>query len=80
MGQRAGECTALHVHSIPLMESAEVPRITDRIARRTIKMLERRALGSQSTPDKADPFGRCCHNHFHGDALLRIIRIADSMS
>lgn len=45
-------------HVLPPPDDAEVARVTARIARRIVRLLERRGLGPHGDPDEADPLRR----------------------
>src|SRR5262245_16146401 len=45
-------------HALPPPDDAEVARVTGRVARRILALLERRGLGPQADPDEADPLRR----------------------
>ena len=49
---------AVRFHRLFPPTDAEVARVTDRIVRRVVKLLERRGLGPQTDPDEADPLRR----------------------
>ena len=48
----------IRFYRLPPPDDAEVARVTACIARRIVKLLERRHLGPQSDPDEADPLLR----------------------
>ena len=45
-------------HALSPPDDAEVTRVTGRVARRILALLERRGLGPQADPDEADPLRR----------------------
>jgi len=45
-------------HVLPAPDDAEVARVTARVARRVVRLLERRGLGPHGDPDEADPLRR----------------------
>src|SRR5881397_2268481 len=53
-----GEGRGIRFHPLPPPDDTEVARVTTRIARRILALLERRGLGPQADPDEADPLGR----------------------
>ena len=54
----AGEGRGIRFHPLPPPDDAAVARVTTRIARRILALLERRGLGPQADPDEADPLRR----------------------
>jgi hypothetical protein len=55
---REGGDGRLRFQRLPPPTDAEVERITERIARRVIRLLERRGLGPDADPGEADPLSR----------------------
>jgi len=54
----ADEFRRIRFYRLPPPDDAEVARVTARIARRIVRLLERRGLGLHGDPEEADPLQR----------------------